>query len=48
MPFDLCKNSYFSEYYVSIKYLFDKELGDYLSSFVNDLYFKSNLYSKDK
>lgn len=48
MPVDLCKSSnYYEEYYISIKYLFDKGLGDYLSSFVNNLYNKSDLFSKN-
>ncbi len=36
---------YSSQYYKSIKYLYKKKLGDYLTSFVNDLYNKSDLFT---
>jgi CHAT domain-containing protein len=38
---------YSSQYYNSIQYLCKKELGDYLTSFVNDLYYKSDLYTSN-
>lgn len=36
---------YSLQYFSSIKYLYKIGLGDYLTSFVNDLYYKSDLYS---
>lgn len=36
---------YSSQYYKSIKYLYKKGLGNYLTSFVNDLYKKSDLFT---
>ena len=36
---------YSSQYYNSIQYLYKKELGDYLTSFVNNLYSKSDLFT---
>ena len=49
MPFDLYENYNFTtEYLTSLRYLFKKDLGDYLPSFVNDLYLKSNLISKNE
>lgn len=46
MPIDIYKSSnYMSEYLNSLKYLFKEEMGDFLPSFVNDLYNKSDLYT---
>ena len=38
-------HDYSLQYFSSIKYLYKIGLGDYLTSFVNDLYYKSDLYS---
>lgn len=44
---EFLSSNFSSEYITSLQYLYKKGLGDYLSSFVNNLYLKLDLYSKN-